>query len=196
MSHIYVREEQIIEASPDEVYGTLADYKNKRPRMLTPNFLDYAVEKGGKGRGTNFSYRLQAAGRERPYNMVVDEPIQGQVITERDQGSSLITRWTVAPINGGSKSRVSVESEWEGGSGVGGFFERTFAPLGLRRIYRSMLMMLMLMVQSPEKSRSVMIEEEKGVGSQLGIYGLAVGTFVIAAVGIGLLRKRKAFLVK
>ncbi len=24
---------------------------------------------------------------------------------------------------------------WEGGKGIGGFFEKTFAPLGLRRIY-------------------------------------------------------------
>jgi hypothetical protein len=32
-----------------------------------------------------------------------------------------------------------VATEWEGGSGVGGFFERTFAPMGLRSIYTEML---------------------------------------------------------
>jgi hypothetical protein len=34
---------------------------------------------------------------------------------------------------------VSVTTDWEGGSGVGGFFERTFAPMGLRGIYTEML---------------------------------------------------------
>jgi hypothetical protein len=191
MSHIDVRDERIIDAKPEEVYTALIDYKNKRPRMLTPNFLDYTVEQGGEGRGTIFSYRLQAAGRERPYRMIVDEPLQGQVVTERDQGSSLVTSWTVAPINGGAKSHVSVESAWEGGSGVGGFFERTFAPLGLHKIYKSMLEMLTLMVQSPEKSRDMALQEQEGQGSPLGLYGIIAGAAVIAAVGLGILRNKR-----
>src|SRR5689334_18006802 len=51
MSHIFVRSERIVDAKPEEVYDALTDYKNKRPRMLTPNFLDYIVEKGGQGDG-------------------------------------------------------------------------------------------------------------------------------------------------
>ena len=61
MSHIFVRNERIIDAKPEEVYETLTDYKNKRPRMLTPNFLDYMVEKGGQGDGTG---RHVLAGQE------------------------------------------------------------------------------------------------------------------------------------
>ncbi|GCE19937.1 hypothetical protein [Dictyobacter kobayashii] len=61
------------------------------------------------------------------------------MLTERDSNSSLVTTWVLSPLMGGNKTRVSVASEWEGGTGVGGFFERTFAPLGLRRIYGSML---------------------------------------------------------
>jgi hypothetical protein len=39
----------------------------------------------------------------------------------------------------GAGSSVSIESSWDGAGGIGGFFERTFAPMGLRRIYSQML---------------------------------------------------------
>ncbi|HEY7415637.1 MAG TPA: SRPBCC family protein, partial [Ktedonobacteraceae bacterium] len=142
MSRIFVRSERIIDARPADVYETIADYKEKRPRMLTPNFLAYTVEKGGHGAGTEVSYRLHVANRERSYRMQVEETVKGQVIAEKDSNSSLVTRWTVLPMSAGERSRVSVESEWEGAHGVGGFFERTFAPLGLRKIYNEMLSLL------------------------------------------------------
>jgi hypothetical protein len=34
---------------------------------------------------------------------------------------------------------VTIESSWQGASGVGGFFERMFAPRGLQRIYTQVL---------------------------------------------------------
>src|SRR5579885_1344430 len=139
MSRIHVKTERVINARPEIVYEALADYRGERKQMLTPNFLDYTVERGGQGSGTMLRYRLQTAGRERPYHISVQEPVKGQVLGERDTNSSLVTTWSVAPVNGGRKTRVSVESEWTGGSGVPGFFERTFAPMGLRRIYDSML---------------------------------------------------------
>ena len=63
MSHISVHSERVIDASPEEIFSALADYEHKRPRILTPNFLNYRVEKGGQGSGTVISYVLQAAGR-------------------------------------------------------------------------------------------------------------------------------------
>ncbi len=35
----------------------------------------------------------------------------------------------------GDRSRVRIETRWEGAKGIGGFFERLFAPPSLRRIY-------------------------------------------------------------
>ena len=49
----------------------------------------------------------------------------------------MITNWTVAPA--GTSSTVTVKTSWEGAGGVGGFFERTFAPLGLRKIQSEVL---------------------------------------------------------
>ncbi len=139
MSHIHVQTEQVIAAKPEEVWAFLTDYRNKRPQILTNNFLNYTVEKKGNGAGTIISYRLHAARRERLYRMLVAEPSKGRVLTESDEGSSLVTTWTLFPRANNQQTRVQLSTDWEGGKGVGGFFERTFAPMGLRRIYKEML---------------------------------------------------------
>ena len=153
MSRVTAQSERVIEAPPQEVYAALIDYQNTRPAMLTPNFLDYTVEKGGVGEGTEISYRLQAGGRERPYRMQVTETVKGQTVTEKDLNSSLSTTWTLTPVQSGRATKVQITTSWEGGSGIGGFFERTFAPMGLRRIYDQMLSQLAQTVQN-EQSRA------------------------------------------
>ena len=151
MGHVFVKNERIIPASSDDIYSVLSDYKTKRPLLLTPNFLDYKVEQGGKGNGTVVSYRLRAANRERPYRMQVSETIKGKVLTERDSRSSLVTTWSLLPHENEEGTAVRVTTEWDGSSGVKGFFEKTFAPLGIRRIYDQILEMLELLVVPAEK---------------------------------------------
>ncbi|GHO44913.1 SRPBCC family protein [Ktedonospora formicarum] len=150
MSQIIVTNERIINASPSEVYAVLSDY-NQRQQFLPENFHNYTVEKGGHGAGTVVQYRLHAAQRERDYRLGVEEVIKGRVIRERDFGSSFVITWTLSPENGGSRTRVGVASEWTGGSGVGGFFERTFAPMGLRNIYDNVLDLLNARLTGEEK---------------------------------------------
>lgn len=139
MGLIHVEAERVIDAPPPEVYAFLADYNQKHPTILTPHFHEYGVEKGGMGTGTVVHYRLHAAGRERPYHMEIDEPVAGRVLRERDTNSSLETLWTVDQGAAPGQSKVNVTTEWEGSGGMGGFFERTFAPMGLRGIYTEML---------------------------------------------------------
>jgi hypothetical protein len=187
MSHIFVKKEQVIEAKPAEVFDALADYASRRPRILPPNYLHYAVEKGGHGGGTVIRYLLQAGGRERPYEMHVEETLKGQMLTERDQASSLVTRWSVLPVDGGQKSRVSVETDWESAaSGIGGFFERTFAPLGLRKIYRDILIALALMVQSPTENQELLEASEQRPMARAGIYAMLAGSISLLALALGL----------
>lgn len=193
MGRIHVESERIVNARPEEVYEILKDYKEKRPQILTPNFLDYTVEKGGKGSGTVVRYRLQAARRERPYQMVVDEPVKGKVITERDTNSSLVTTWRLAPLGDGRQTKVHVESEWEGGKGVGGFFERTFAPLGLRRIYRQMLDLLAPQVQpkGAHGSSHLFQDEDRSIAANLGVRLLFLGLVLGFAVIITIIQRSR-----
>lgn len=190
MSYVHVNSERVVDARPDEVYDILTDYAGKRQHLLTPNFLDYTVEQGGHGEGTVVHYRLHAAGRERPYRINVKEAERGRVITEQDTNSSLVTTWTLFPLQGGQQTRVQIASQWEGASGIGGFFERTFAPLGLRRVYADMLSLLSRQVQ-PTSESTIQEEQEArkaAVIRPLVLLGVAVA--VVATVNV-LRRGRK-----
>ncbi len=124
-----------VDAPPERVLEFLRDYREARPRILPDNYSAYRVEQGGHGKGTVIGYHFAAGGRERDYRLAVEE--DGSGLLERDQLSSFVSRWRVAPEGGGAQ--VTVESSWQGAGGIGGVFERTFAPLGLRRIYGEML---------------------------------------------------------
>ena len=119
------------------MYAFLADYRDSRPRILPSNYLDYAVEEGGVGPGTVLSYRFRAAGRERAYRLHVESPGR-RTLLERDAASSLVTTWRVMPAPN-ERSIVRVVTEWRGSRGIGGVFERVFAPRGLRRLYEQVL---------------------------------------------------------
>ena len=59
----------------------------------------------------------------------------------------MVTNWTVAPAGPGSS--VTVKTSWQGAGGIGGFFEKTFAPLGLKKIQAEVLDNLKKAVEKP-----------------------------------------------
>jgi Polyketide cyclase / dehydrase and lipid transport len=135
MATVTARATKAVDASPDQVLAFLRDYREARPRILTNNYSAYRVESGGQGKGTVIGYHFAAGGRERDYRLSVEEDPAG--LSERDQLSSYVSRWTVAPDGNGSE--VTLEATWQGTGGIPGVFERTFAPMGLRRIFGQML---------------------------------------------------------
>ena len=135
---IHVDLERTIPAPPARVHAVLADYRG-RARILPASYRDYRVEEGGEGAGTVVSYRLRAGRRERRYQMEVAEPTPGATLVERDRHSSLITTWMLRPTASATATDLRLSTIWEGHGGIGGFFERTFAPRGLRRIHAELL---------------------------------------------------------
>src|SRR5579859_3392333 len=133
MGTIRVAAERVIEAPPAAVYGYLADMREHHPKFLPDAFSDFTVEQGGVGAGTVTRFKVTAGGRTREYRMNVAEPEPGRVLTESDSGSSLVTTFTVDPEGAGS--RVRIETTWQGAGGVGGIFERLFAPRVMKGIY-------------------------------------------------------------
>ena len=133
MGTIQVSAERAIDAPAETVYGYLADMRDHHPRFLPPAFSQFRVEEGGVGAGTVHSFRMTAGGRSRAFRMRVTEPDPGRVLTESDERSSMVTTWAVTPE--GSGCRVRIETRWQGAGGVGGLFERLFAPRVLRRLY-------------------------------------------------------------
>ena len=89
------------------------------------------------GAGTITRFKLTAGGRTREYRTKVAEPEPGRILTESDTGSSSVTTFTVSPQ--GAASRVRISTSWDGAGGIGGLFERMFAPRVLRGIYEDEL---------------------------------------------------------
>jgi uncharacterized protein YndB with AHSA1/START domain len=138
MAQVTARTERTIDAPAERVRTALADYEKVRPAILTDHYRDYRVEAGGHGDGSRVHWKLQATKkRVRDQLVEVSQPSADQIV-ERDINSSMVTTWTVTPA-GTARSVVAVESTWTGAGGIGGFFERTFAPKGLRRIHDGVL---------------------------------------------------------
>lgn len=125
--------EATVGAPADTVYRYLADMRDHHPHFLPPAFSDFQVESGGVGAGTVTRFTMTAGGRTRQYRTKVAEPEPGRVLTESDMNSSAVTTFTVSPQ--GAASLVRISTAWDGASGIGGFFERMFAPRALRAIY-------------------------------------------------------------
>jgi hypothetical protein len=141
MSQVVATAERTVSAPSERVLTALADYARTRPRLLPEQFSDYRVESGGQGAGTRVHWRFAATSKRVRDQLVTVTAPDGSTLVESDANSSMVTTWTVAPADGDA-STVRVRTTWNGASGIGGFFERTFAPKGLQRVYDEILVRL------------------------------------------------------
>ncbi|CAM5432778.1 MULTISPECIES: SRPBCC family protein [Streptomyces] len=141
MAQVEATTERVVAADAEKVFDALADYSGTRRKLLPEHFSEYEVREGGDGEGTLVHWKLQATSkRVRDCLLEVSEPTDGELV-EKDRNSSMVTTWRVTPAGEG-KSRVVVTTTWQGAGGIGGFFEKTFAPKGLGRIYDVLLVNL------------------------------------------------------
>jgi hypothetical protein len=126
----------LINVEPEATLAAVADYQKVRPKILPPQYSEYQVLQGGQGAGTVAKWKLQAT-KSRVRDVQVNVDVAGHAVIEKDANSSMVTNWTVAPAGPGSS--VTVKTTWTGAGGVKGFFEKTFAPLGLKRIQSEVL---------------------------------------------------------
>lgn len=133
MAQVTATAERVIDAPAETVSTALGDYETVRPSILTEHYSDYRVEPGGR-----VHWKLAATQKRVRDQLVSVETPDNATIVERDANSSMVTTWTVTS-EGTNRSTVRVVTTWDGASGIGGFFERTFAPKGLRRIHEGVL---------------------------------------------------------
>ena len=136
MGHVSAASTILINADPATVLSAVGDYREVRPKILSSHYRDYQVLEGGQGQGTVASWKLQAT-KSRVRDVRANVDVAGHAVIEKDANSTMITNWTVAPAGPGSS--VTITTTWTGASGAKGFFEKTFAPLGLRRIQAEVL---------------------------------------------------------
>jgi uncharacterized protein YndB with AHSA1/START domain len=132
MARNVVSTEAAVDAPAETVYRCIADM-HEHPRFLPPAFSDFTIESGGVGAGTITRFTMTAGGRTREYRMKIAEPEPGRVLSESDMNSTAVTTFTVDPQGGAALVKIS--TEWDGAGGIGGVFERMFAPRVLRGIY-------------------------------------------------------------
>jgi uncharacterized protein YndB with AHSA1/START domain len=152
MARVTATTQRTIEAPAERVAAALADYETVRPQILPDAYGDYRVE---PDRRVHWTLR---ATKKRVRDQLVAVEVDGARIVERDANSSMVTTWTVASegthrsaegsLAGPRFCTVTVESTWDGATGIGGFFERTFAPKGLSRIHDGVLANLDAAVQA------------------------------------------------
>ena len=136
MGQVSAESSILINAEPAATLAAVADYQTVRPKILAPQYSEYQVLQGGQGPGTVAKWKLQAT-KSRVRDVQVSVDVAGHTVIEKDANSSLVSSWTVAPAGPGSS--VTLKTTWTGAGGVKGFFEKTFAPLGLKKIQSEVL---------------------------------------------------------
>ena len=141
MGKVQARNEATIAAPANVVADTLANYQI-RPELQPENYSAFRVVAGGMGQGTIAAWNLQATKkRSRDVEAVVTETGDKNTewtLSEADMNSTMVTTYTVR-AQGASSCTLIVDTQWDGATGIGGFFEKTFAPKGLNRIQAEVL---------------------------------------------------------
>jgi hypothetical protein len=145
MGHVSAASTILIDTEPAAVLSAVSDYRGVRPKILSSHYRDYQVLAGGQGQGTVATWKLQAT-KSRVRDVKASVDVAGHAVIEKDANSTMVTNWTVAPAGPGSS--VTVTTTWTGAGGVKGFFEKTFAPLGLKKIQSEVLANLKKEVES------------------------------------------------
>ena len=155
MGQIKVKAEAVLNARPEDVYATIADYKKGHPSILPKeSFYDLQVEEGGYGAGTIMSFKARVLGVEQPFHQRVSEPELGRVLVEQDIDSiqNVTTIFKVIPVEQGQKSHVEITTTMNTSPGLKGFVERVVVSIFNPPIYRKELKLLESVAQKKETS--------------------------------------------
>jgi len=150
MGQIKVKAAAVLDARPEDVYATIADYRQGHPNILPKESLyDLQVEQGGYGAGTIIRFKARALGVEQSYYQRVSEPEPGKVLVELDIDSAqnVTTTFTVIPLEQGQKSHVEISTTMNTSPGLKGFVERIVVPIVNPPVYRKELKLLEAVAQ-------------------------------------------------
>jgi hypothetical protein len=133
MAEVRAVAEKTIAAPAEKVFAVVAD-TSRRSELLPEAYEGVRVV----GEPPVVSYTLNAGGRQRDYAMRQVPGEDSRSWTEEDEGSSLVTRWSFTPAAAG-ETTVAITTTWQGAGGIGGFFEKTFAPKGVSKLHTQTL---------------------------------------------------------
>jgi len=150
MGQIIAMATDILDARPEDVYTTIADYHEGHPSILPPkNLYDLQVEQGGQGAGTIIRFKARILGVEQSFHQRVSEPEPGRVLVEQDidTDQKVTTTFIVTSLEEGKKSRVEIRMAMNASPGLKGLVERLVIPIANPPIYRKELKLLEAVAQ-------------------------------------------------
>ncbi|HLZ57365.1 MAG TPA: SRPBCC family protein [Ktedonosporobacter sp.] len=127
MKKIKMKATAVLNARPEDVYATIADYREGHPNILPKKHLyELQVEQGGYGAGTLIRFKSRFLGVEQSLYQRVSEPEPGRVLVEQDIDSTQQKRvtFTVIPVEQGQKSHVEIFAIMNPSPGLQGVIER------------------------------------------------------------------------
>lgn len=136
MARIHLAESRFIEAPPERLYRTLADYHQGHKAILPACFESLEVEAGGIGEGTVIRYALRLLGRRLETRARITEPEPGRRLVETDLGNGATTTFHLEPEGTGTRVRIETEHHQPG---LSGWLAARLFPLLLRGVYREEL---------------------------------------------------------
>lgn len=145
MGQISAKVMGVLDARPEDVYATIADYHEGHPSILPKKSLyDLQVEQGGQGAGTIIRFKARVLGVEQSFHHRVSEPEPGSVLVEQDIDSAqnVTTTFSVTSLEEGKKSQVEIRTTMNASSGLKGLVERLVISLANPSIYRKELKLL------------------------------------------------------
>jgi hypothetical protein len=153
MRKFKVKAEAVLDARPEDVYATIADYRKGHPSILPKESLyDLQVEEGGYGAGTIIRFKSRILGVEQSFHHRVSEPEPGKVLVEQDIDTvqHVTTTFTVIPVEQGQKSQVEITTTMNTSPGLKGFVERVVVSIFNPPIYRNELKLREIVAQKRE----------------------------------------------
>jgi hypothetical protein len=133
----------VVESPAQQVYAIIADYRDEHPHIIPrPPFVALSVEQGGVGAGTIVNFQMNSMGRAMNFHSTVAEPEPGRVLVETDTLSGAATTFSVDPLDGGQRARVTITTEGKARDGLPGLLERFLTPMFLKRVYVQELKLL------------------------------------------------------
>lgn len=160
MGQIKVKATAVLEARPEDVYATIADYRQGHPNIIPKeNMYDLQVEQGGYGAETIIRFKARILGVEQSLRHRVSEPEPGRILVEQDidSGQNAINTFTVTPLEQGQKSHVEIATVMDASPGLKGLVER----IVMRSTFPSMFRKELKLLEGVAQKRKSSIVESK-----------------------------------
>ena len=140
MARIRAEASKVIDARPQVIWDVIRDYHVGHPAIMPkPYTQSLKVLKGGVGEGTETHLTMKVYGRIFEYHHRISEPEPGRLLKETEVNSGQFSSFTLDPLEGGTRTRVTIVADAPASSGIAGLIERLTTPGFQRRLFAAEL---------------------------------------------------------